>query len=67
MNIIFKVILPIAIALIVAFLWILILDPELDNKVNYTANQAQSRDIQYTLCNTFGFGGHNASIIFKKI
>ena len=44
-----------------------ILDPELDNKVNYTANQAQSRDIQYTLCNTFGFGGHNASIIFKKI
>ncbi|MBE37233.1 MAG: beta-ketoacyl-[acyl-carrier-protein] synthase II [Flavobacteriales bacterium] len=44
-----------------------ILDPELDSKVNYTANQAQSRDIQYTLCNTFGFGGHNASIIFKKI
>ena len=44
-----------------------ILDPELDSKVNYTANQAQSRDIQYTLCNTFGFGGHNASIIFKEI
>ena len=44
-----------------------ILDPELDSKVNYTANQAQSRDIQYTLCNTFGFGGHIASIIFKKI
>jgi len=44
-----------------------VLDPELDSKVNYTANQAQSRDIQYTLCNTFGFGGHNASIIFKKI
>ena len=43
------------------------LDPELDNKVNYTANKAQSHNIKYALCNTFGFGGHNASIIFKKI
>ena len=43
------------------------LDPELDNKVNYTANKAQSHSIKYALCNTFGFGGHNASIIFKKI
>ena len=43
------------------------LDPELDDKVNYTANQAQNHNIKYTLCNTFGFGGHNASIIFKKI
>ena len=43
------------------------LDPELDSKVNYTANQAQNHNIKYTLCNTFGFGGHNASIVFKKI
>jgi 3-oxoacyl-[acyl-carrier-protein] synthase II len=43
------------------------LDRELNSKVNYTANKAQSRDIQYALCNTFGFGGHNASLIFKKI
>jgi len=43
------------------------LDPELNSKVNYTANKAQSRDLQYALCNTFGFGGHNASLIFKKI
>ncbi|MAZ58025.1 MAG: beta-ketoacyl-[acyl-carrier-protein] synthase II [Flavobacteriales bacterium] len=43
------------------------LDPELDNKVNYTANKMEPRNITYSLCNTFGFGGHNASIIFKKI
>ena len=43
------------------------LDPELDNKVNYTANRMQEKNITYSLCNTFGFGGHNASLIFKKI
>ena len=43
------------------------LDPELDDKVNYTANKAQNKIIKYSLCNTFGFGGHNASIVFKKI
>tara|TARA_B100001250_G_scaffold259548_1_gene223495 strand:+ start:2436 stop:3689 length:1254 start_codon:yes stop_codon:yes gene_type:complete len=43
------------------------LDSELDDRVNYTANQAQNHNIKYTLCNTFGFGGHNASIVFKKI
>lgn len=42
------------------------LDPELDNKVNYTANRMQEKNITYSLCNTFGFGGHNASLIFKK-
>ncbi len=42
------------------------LDPELDGKVNYTANKMEQRNITYSLCNTFGFGGHNASIIFKK-
>ena len=42
------------------------LDPELDDKINYTANQAETKSITYALCNTFGFGGHNASIIYKK-
>jgi len=42
------------------------LDPELDDKINYTANQAETKHITYALCNTFGFGGHNASIIYKK-
>ncbi|MFZ9848420.1 MAG: beta-ketoacyl-[acyl-carrier-protein] synthase II, partial [Flavobacteriales bacterium] len=40
-------------------------DPELDNKLNFTFNKAQERTIKYALTNTFGFGGHNASIIFK--
>tara|TARA_B100001287_G_scaffold251443_1_gene232670 strand:+ start:243 stop:1490 length:1248 start_codon:yes stop_codon:yes gene_type:complete len=43
------------------------LEPVLDAKVNYTANKFQSKSIKYSLCNTFGFGGHNASIIFKEI
>jgi len=43
------------------------LDPELDNKINYTANKAQQKNMEYALCNTFGFGGHNASIVFRKI
>ena len=43
------------------------LDQQLDDKVNFTANQAQKKNIKYVLCNTFGFGGHNASIVFKKI
>lgn len=42
------------------------LDPKLDPKVNYTANSAQQKSVNYSLCNTFGFGGHNASIIFKN-
>ncbi len=41
-------------------------DPELDNKLNFTFNVAQKRDIRVALCNTFGFGGHNASTMFKK-
>ena len=43
------------------------LDSRLDQKVNYTANTAQERSVRYSLCNTFGFGGHNASIIFKQL
>lgn len=42
-------------------------DPELDNKLNFTLNRAQDRKVDTSLSNTFGFGGHNTSIIFKKI
>src|SRR5690554_2039727 len=41
-------------------------DPTLDNRLHFTFNQAQKKDIKYALSNTFGFGGHNASVIFKK-
>ncbi|MEE9374135.1 MAG: beta-ketoacyl-ACP synthase II [Saprospiraceae bacterium] len=41
-------------------------DPDIDNKLNFTFNQAQQRKIKYALSNTFGFGGHNASILFKR-
>lgn len=41
-------------------------DPEVDYDLNFTFNKAQKRDINTALSNTFGFGGHNASIIFKK-
>lgn len=41
-------------------------DPSLDNRLHFTFNHAQKRDIKYALSNTFGFGGHNASVVFKK-
>lgn len=41
-------------------------DPEIDNKLDFTFNVAKKRDIRYALSNTFGFGGHNATVIFKK-
>lgn len=41
-------------------------DPELDNKLNFTFEKAQKREVRAALSNTFGFGGHNASVIFKK-
>jgi len=41
-------------------------DPELDNKLNLTFNKAQERVVNVAISNTFGFGGHNASVIFKK-
>jgi 3-oxoacyl-[acyl-carrier-protein] synthase II len=43
------------------------LDPAIDSKLNLTPNVAQSRDVRYAMSNTFGFGGHNSSVIFKKI
>jgi 3-oxoacyl-[acyl-carrier-protein] synthase II len=42
------------------------LDPELDPRLDFTFNVAKKRDIKYALSNTFGFGGHNATVIFKK-
>lgn len=42
-------------------------DPDLDPKLNLTFNHAQQRTVNVALSNTFGFGGHNASIIFKKL
>ncbi|MDR2130809.1 MAG: beta-ketoacyl-ACP synthase II [Odoribacteraceae bacterium] len=42
------------------------LDPELDPKLNFTFNKAQEREIGVAISNTFGFGGHNACIVFKK-
>lgn len=42
-------------------------DPEFDSKLNFTFNTAQKKEIKAALSNTFGFGGHNASVIIKKI
>jgi 3-oxoacyl-[acyl-carrier-protein] synthase II len=41
-------------------------DPEIDPKLNLTFNKAQERNVKVALSNTFGFGGHNFSIIIKK-
>lgn len=41
-------------------------DPEIDYNLNFTFNKAQKRTVRVAMSNTFGFGGHNASVIFKK-
>lgn len=41
-------------------------DPEIDYKLNFTFNAPQKREVRAALSNTFGFGGHNACVIFKK-
>jgi len=41
-------------------------DPEFDPRLNFTFNQPQERKIDFALSNTFGFGGHNASLIVKR-
>ncbi len=41
-------------------------DPEIDYKLNFTFNKAEKRVVRAALSNTFGFGGHNACVIFKK-
>ncbi|MEN8227448.1 MAG: beta-ketoacyl-ACP synthase II [Bacteroidota bacterium] len=42
------------------------LDPEIDPKLNLTPNKAQKREVNVGLSNTFGFGGHNTSTVFRK-
>lgn len=42
-------------------------DPEIDNKLNFTFNKAQEKEVNSAVSNTFGFGGHNASVIFRKL
>ena len=43
------------------------LDPEIDAKLNLTLGKAQHRDVKAAMSNTFGFGGHNSTIIFRKL
>ena len=42
-------------------------DPEIDYGLNFTFHKAQKREVRAALSNTFGFGGHNTSIIFSKV
>jgi 3-oxoacyl-[acyl-carrier-protein] synthase II len=42
-------------------------DDQIDNKLNFTFNKAQKRDVKVAISNTFGFGGHNACVALKKI
>lgn len=42
------------------------IDEEIDYRINFTFDKAQKRNIRYALSNTFGFGGHNACLVFKK-
>jgi 3-oxoacyl-[acyl-carrier-protein] synthase II len=41
-------------------------DPEIDSRLDFTFGKAKKREFTYALSNTFGFGGHNATVIFKK-
>jgi 3-oxoacyl-[acyl-carrier-protein] synthase II len=41
-------------------------DPDIDQKLNLTLNKVQNRNINVAISNTFGFGGHNASVVFRK-
>ena len=41
-------------------------DPALDPKLNFTFENAEKRTVRAAISNTFGFGGHNASVLFKK-
>ncbi|WP_047548852.1 beta-ketoacyl-ACP synthase II [Psychroserpens sp. Hel_I_66] len=44
-----------------------VVDENIDSNLNLTLNKAQKRDVKVAMSNTFGFGGHNACIVFKKI
>ena len=41
-------------------------DDQLDSKINFTFGKPQKRKVDVAMSNTFGFGGHNACVIFKK-
>ena len=41
-------------------------DPDIDYRLNFTFNRAQKREVRAAISNTFGFGGHNAYVVFKK-
>ncbi len=42
-------------------------DDQIDSKLNFTFNKAQKRDVKIAMSNTFGFGGHNACVLLKKL
>ena len=42
-------------------------DENIDPKLNFTFNRAQKRDVKVAISNTFGFGGHNACVLFRKL
>jgi 3-oxoacyl-[acyl-carrier-protein] synthase II len=42
-------------------------DENIDSSLNLTLNKAQTRDVDVVMSNTFGFGGHNACVLFKKL
>ena len=42
-------------------------DEQIDSRLNFTFNKAVQRDVKVAMSNTFGFGGHNACVLFKKI
>ena len=42
-------------------------DDQIDSKLNLTFNKAQKRTVDVAMSNTFGFGGHNACVLFKKM
>jgi 3-oxoacyl-[acyl-carrier-protein] synthase II len=44
-----------------------VVDENINPDLNLTLNKAQKRDIKVAMSNTFGFGGHNACVLFKKV